>query len=120
MKTNINDLGYKISKLTTTETDELVNILANKYGVFASIYPYPIGIMPIDNIDVKYDLSLLDVGNNKLLVLKTIKELFEIGLKESKDIVDSAPCYLKKSIEREEAENIKGVLELCGAKLEII
>jgi len=117
MENNVKDIAHKISKLSTEEIESLSVILRDKYGIYSNIYNYPLGIISIDK--QLYDVKLKNAGSQKLRVLKTIKEIFGLGLKEAKDVIDSAPCYLIKDISYEHAENLKYDLEELGAEIEI-
>ena len=120
MEKNINELARNISKLTTEELDMLSNVLTNKYGIFSNIYPYPAGIISISSENITYDVYINNAGNRKLSLVKGIKEILDIGLKEAKDILDSIPCTFIINISIEEAEKIKFKLENKGATVEII
>lgn len=115
---NINKLAKELATLDAAELDELTSLLLNNYNMSATLYHFSIGIMPVSASN-DCDLVLLDAGRAKLMVIKTVKESFGLGLKDAKDIVDSAPCYLKQFMPSEEAENIREVLEAIGAKTEI-
>ena len=67
----------------------------------------------------EFDVILKDAGSNKIQVIKTVRELTALGLKEAKDLVDAAPKPVKEGIARDEAEKIKAALEAQGAKVEI-
>jgi|JFJP01.1.fsa_nt_gi large subunit ribosomal protein L7/L12 len=118
MKTKINKFAREIAKLDVAELDELTSLLMNKYGMASTLYHYSPGIMFVETSN-ECDLVLLETGPAKLMVVKVIKEAFGLGLREAKDILDSVPCYLKKSMESEEAEKIQEELEAVGAKTEI-
>lgn len=120
MKTNVNELAHKISKLTTEETDKLVDVLVCKYGIYANMYPYPVGIISISAENITYDVSLNKTGDRKLGLIKRLKEMLDIGLKEAKDIIDSTPCTFITNISLEEAEKYKYELENKGATIEIL
>jgi len=119
METNINELAKKISRLTTDELDKLSSILTNKFGIFSNIYPYPVGIISIDEQST-YDVKLRSAGSQKLRVLKSIKEWKLLGLKEAKDIIDRAPCIIFEDISVDEAEFYQKELEKIGAIIELI
>jgi large subunit ribosomal protein L7/L12 len=118
MEKNINELTYKISKLTTDELDNLSIVLRDKYGFNSNIYKYPLGI--ISGNDKSYDILLKSAGSYKLKVLKTIKEMKLLGLKEAKDIIDSVPYILFENVSMENAERYKYELETIGAVVEIL
>jgi len=120
METTVNELARKISKLNQIEKDELIDVLTNKYGIHADIYQYPAGIMPVSNENITFDVRLTNVGVQKLAVLKRITEILMLGLKEAKDIIDSAPCILIENISLEQAEDIQIDIENYGATIDII
>lgn len=119
MKKNINELAQKISKLSTSEINELSNVLTNKYSMHANIYQYRIGIMSTSNDFTTYNLFLKDNGSQKLMVLKTIKNYLGIGLKDAKNIIDKVPCVILENASIEKAEILKNALEEVGALTEI-
>ena len=120
MKENINNIAEKMSRLNAVELSELSSVLLSKYNMSATIYHF--GVVPTienPNNNNKCDLVLLECGQRKLMIVKSIKEIFGLGLKEAKDIIDTVPTYLSKSISIVKAEKIKLVLEEIGAKVEI-
>jgi large subunit ribosomal protein L7/L12 len=122
MKTNIKDIAKQISNLSQTEIDELGRILTTTYGMSATLYHYPIGIISTatgGSDQIEFDVFMRKTGDRKLMVLKTIKEQLGIGLKEAKDIVDSAPCVIIENTSKNNAEIIKDALEDAGATVEI-
>jgi len=122
MKTYIKDIAKQISNLSQTEIDELARILTTTYGMSATVYHYPIGIVSTatgGSDQMEFDIFMRKTGDRKLMVLKTIKELLGIGLKEAKDIVDSAPCVIKEFVTRQEAEEFRIALEDAGATIEV-
>lgn len=121
MEKNINKIAYDISKLDSTETDKLIDVLVNKYGIFANIYPYPVGIISTAlGTESQYDVYLKDAGHSKLRLVKRIKEMLDIGLKAAKDIIDSAPCVIVYNVSFDKADKFKTELEKCGATIEMM
>jgi large subunit ribosomal protein L7/L12 len=113
-----------IEKMTVLELSNLVKALEGKFGVVAAA-PVAVaaggsaaGAAPAEEADAKIDVILKDSGDKKIQVLKVVRELTGLGLKEAKDLVDSAPKPIKEGVEREEAEKIKKALEEQGAKVE--
>ncbi len=113
-----------IEKMTVLELSNLVKALEDKFGVVAAA-PVAVaaggaaaGAPPAEEADAKIDVILKDSGDKKIQVLKVVRELTGLGLKEAKDLVDSAPKPIKEGVEREEAEKIKKALEEQGAKVE--
>lgn len=113
-----------VEKLTVLELSELVKALEDKFGVVAAA-PMAFAAAPAagaaeaDNGPTTVSVILADCGANKIQVLKAVREVTGLGLKEAKDLVDSAPKAVKEGIEKEEAEKIKKTLEEQGAKVEI-
>lgn len=120
MEKNVNKIAYDISKLDISETDKLIDVLVNKYGIFANIYPYPVGIISLSAEDTLYDVRIVKTGSTKLMLVKTLKEMLGIGLKYAKDIIDATPCAVINDVSFEEADRFKTELEKCGATIEIM
>ena len=120
MENNVNKIAYDISKLDISETDKLIDVLVNKYGIFANIYPYPVGIVStaLGN-DSLYDVRIIKTGVTKLILVKTLKEMLGIGLKYAKDIIDNTPCDVICDVSFDVADELKRELEKCGATIEI-
>lgn len=115
---NIKEIAKQISKLNSNEISELSGALL-EYNISATIYRF--GITPTFENNSQKDSKLIlhKTGHSKLALVKEIKDMFGLGLKDAKDIVDSVPCYLSESIEFDIALNIKKRLENIGAELEI-
>lgn len=115
-----------IEKLNVVDLSELVKVLEKRFGVTAGM---PVMAMPAGNgggaaEDVaeektSFKVELKSVGENKIQVIKVVKDLLGIGLKEGKDFVDAAPKVIKEGIKKEEADEIKKKLEEAGATVEI-
>jgi large subunit ribosomal protein L7/L12 len=125
-KLSVDDLLEQIGSLTLLEAAELKTKMEEKFGVTAAA---PMG-MPMMMPGVgggaaaveektEFDVILSSVGDKKIEVLKVVRELTGLGLKEAKDLVDSAPKPVKEKIKKEEAEAMKTKLEATGAKVEI-
>lgn len=110
----IREIAKKIATLSSVKLDELCSTLL-EYNISATMYSFG---TPTDIPDIKYGVFMSKTGDRKLLLIKTLKELFEIGLKEAKDIVDSCPCIIRE-LSYELAEGLKRELEACGATVEI-
>ena len=123
MKTYVRDIAKQISNLSETEIEELARILSNTYGMSATIYHYPIGIVPtamgIHDEQVEFDVIMTRVGHSKLRVVKAVKELLDIGLRDAKAITDAYPVTIKEFASKQEAENIRIALEAAGATIEV-
>ena len=115
MKNNIKDISRQISRMSSHDLIELEGALLNN-GISATMYRFSpiVSIWDEDNADT-CALYLRRSGDRKLLLVKTVKELFGWGLKEAKNVVDNYPCFLKTHIPREEAEKMAETLNETGA-----
>ena len=119
-------LSKELSKLTIMEASNLVKILAKKWDVKANTNTgIPAMAIPEDKIEkivekTEFDLELTEIGNKKIQVIKVVRVLTGLGLKEAKDMVDSAPKIIKSGISKIDAESMKAKLEEQGAKTNII
>jgi large subunit ribosomal protein L7/L12 len=121
---NIADLVEKLSALTILEAADLVKTLEEKWGVSAASFaaaPAAAGGAAVAAVEEKtqFDVNLLAAGDKKLDVIKVVRELTGLGLKEAKDLVEAAPKPLKSGIDKKAAEEVKAKLEAVGAKVEI-
>jgi large subunit ribosomal protein L7/L12 len=117
-----------ISTMTVLELSELVRAVEEKFGVTAAA-PMAVaaaapaaagdGAAPAAEEKTEFDAVLTEVGPNKILVIKAVRELTGLGLKEAKDLVDAAPKAVKEGVAREEAEGVKEKLAEAGAAVEI-
>jgi len=114
MNKKVKDIAKKMSRLDSQEFNELSTVLMNEHDMSATIYRFK----PMSE-NTNCDLLLMGTGNRKLFLIKSVKEIFGLGLKDAKDIIDSAPCKLKEYMDIDEAEKIKEQLEEFGATLEI-
>ena len=122
------DILEAIDKMTVLELSEFIKRFEERYGVTAAapVAPsaVPSGIAssePAAAVEEQTEFAavLAEIGPNKIQVIKTVRELTALGLKEAKDLVDAAPKPVKEGVAREEAEKIKAALEAQGAKVEI-
>ena len=117
-----------IANLTVLELAELVKTLEEKFGVSAAA-PVAVAAAPAPGAagagpaaveeQTEFDVILKSVGEKKIQVIKVVRELTGLGLKEAKDLVDGAPKPVKEKVSRQEAEQIKAKLEAEGAAVEI-
>ena len=114
-----------LSKLTVLEAAELSKMLEEKWGVSAAA---PVaaaavggGAAPAAAVEEKteFDVVLVEAGANKINVIKEVRVITALGLKEAKDLVDGAPKTVKEAVSKAEAEDIKKKLEAAGAKVEV-
>ncbi len=122
----IDEIIESIDGLTVLELNDLVKALQEKYGVsavapMAAAGPMAGGAAPAEEAEEKtsFDVILAGAGDKKIQVIKVVRELTSLGLKEAKDLVESAPQPIKQGIGKEEAEQIKAKLEAEGASVEI-
>ena len=112
----------EVKTLTVLELAELVHALEDEFGVSAAaaaVAAPAAGAAPAEEEKTEFDVILKDVGANKMQVIKTVKEITGLGLKEAKAIVDGAPKAIKEKASKADAEDIKKKLEEVGAKVEI-
>lgn len=122
---DINKLAETLVNLTIVEVNDLAKILKEKYGLDSLSYLTVSSAPKADILDKSKEKSVFDVilkaaGTAKLTVVKRLKEIIGLGLKESKDIVDNIPKLLKKGLSKEDAETLKKQLEEVGAEVELI
>jgi large subunit ribosomal protein L7/L12 len=116
----------QLVNLTVKEVNELAEILKTEYGIEPAAAAVAVAAGPVaggaaEAVEEKtsFDVILKGPGANKLAIVKLVKELTGLGLKEAKDIVDSAPAPLKEGIAKDEAEALKKSLEEAGAEVEL-
>ena len=114
-----------LSNLTVLEASELSKMLEEKWGVSAAA-PVAVaaaggGAAPAEAVEEKteFDVVLADVGANKINVIKEVRAITGLGLKEAKDLVEAAPKAVKEGVSKREAEDIKKKLEDAGAKVDV-
>ncbi len=115
-------LVSEIEKMRVLDLDELVKILEEKFGVSAAapammMAPAAGGAAAATEEKDSFDVELTEGGANKIAVIKVVRELTEMGLKEAKDLVDGAPKVVKEGVKKEEAEAMKKKLEEAGGKV---
>ncbi len=118
------NLVEEVKGLTVLELSELVKTLEEVFGVSAAA---PVAMMgagaaaaaPAEEEKTEFTPVLAEIGANKIGVIKVVRELTGLGLKEAKELVDGAPKAIKENISKDEAESIKAKLEEAGAKVEI-
>ncbi len=120
--TDLKKLADKLVNLTVKEVTELSTILKENYGIMAT--PTTSSEETKLSLESKQEKKTFNViikssGKSKLAVVKLIKEVTGKGLKESKDLVDSAPTIIKESLKKEEAESLKNKFENIGAEIEL-
>ena len=123
---DIKDFAEKLVNLSVKDVNELANILKEEYGIEPAATAVAVAATPgasggADQAEEKseFDIILKAAGGSKLQVVKAVKELTGLGLKEAKEIVDSAPKAVKEGVSKEEAEGVKKALEDAGAEVEL-
>lgn len=120
---NLEQIIADIKELKLLEVAELVKMMEEEFGVSAAA-PVAVAGAAVAGAaaaeeKTEFDVVLVDAGAGKLKVVKVVKELTGLGLKEAKDVVDGAPKTVKEACSKEEAESIKAALEEAGAKVEL-
>ena len=112
-----------LSKLTVLEAAELSKLLEEKWGVSAAA---PVAVAaagaaagPAAEVKDTFDVILTEAGANKINVIKEVRAVTNLGLKEAKDLVEGAPTAVKEGVNKDEAEQIKKKLEDAGAKVQV-
>jgi large subunit ribosomal protein L7/L12 len=123
---DLKDFAEKLVNLTVKEVSELADILKEQYGIepaaaAAVAVAGPAAATASAEVDEKseFDVILKAAGGSKLAVVKLVKELTGLGLKDAKDLVDNAPSPIKEGVSKDEAEGLKSSLEEAGAEVEL-
>ena len=122
---DLKDFAEQLVNLTVKEVNELADILKNEYGIEPAAAAVAVAAGPAsgdgEGVEEKtaFDVVLTAAGSSKLAVVKLVKELTGLGLKEAKEIVDSAPKAIKEGVSKDEAEALKKQLEEAGAEVEL-
>lgn len=122
---DLEKLAEEISKLTLLEASELVKMLEEKLGVSAAA-PVAMAAMPMaaaaaepEEEKTEFDVILKEIGDKKIEVIKTVRKLTSLGLKEAKELVESAPATVLEAVPKEMAEDAKSQLEAAGATVDL-
>jgi large subunit ribosomal protein L7/L12 len=117
------DILESISNMTVMEVVDLISDMEEKFGVTAAAAvaaaPAAAGGGEAAEEKTEFDVALADMGSNKVSVIKAVRAITGLGLKEAKDKVESAPCVLKEGVSKEEADDFKKQLEEAGATVEL-
>ena len=121
---DLKQFAEQLVNLTVKEVNELATILKDEYGIepaAAAVVagPAAAGDAPAAEEQTEFTVVLKDAGASKLGVVKAVKELTGLGLKEAKDLVDGAPANVKEGVSKDEAEGLKKSLEEAGAVVEL-
>ena len=117
-KLTAQELFDAIKEMTVLELNDLVKACEEEFGVSAAA-GVVVAAGPAEEVEEKteFDVELTEIGSEKVKVIKVVREITGLGLKEAKDAVDSAPKVVKEAVSKEEAEEIKKKLEEVGAKV---
>lgn len=125
--TKFKDIVEKIEKMSVLDLSELVGVLEKKFGVSAQAVA-AVAVVPGAGVaeeaaakeeKTTFDVELKSAGDQKIQVIKAVKGILGLGLKEVKDLVDGAPTMLKEGMKKEEAEEMKKKIEEAGGKVEL-
>jgi len=118
--TDLNKIIDDLSKLTVVEAANLSKQLEEKWGVTAAaaVAAAPVTVAPAEEKS-EFDIFLVSSGDKKINVIKEVRSLTGLGLKEAKDLVEAAPKEVKKAVAKKDAEEAKKKLEAAGAKVEL-
>ena len=125
MPTAVESIVDQISGMTALELSDLKKALEDKFGVtaaapvFAGASAAPAEAAPAVEEKTEFDAILMAAGDQKLQVIKVVREITALGLKEAKDLVDGAPQPIKQAVSKDDAEKIKKAVEEVGGKVEI-
>ena len=117
-------LVEEVEKMSVLDLADLVKVLEKKFGVSAAAPMAMMAAMPgaaaavVEEKD-SFNVELTEVGANKIAVIKVVREVTGLGLKEAKDLVDGAPKVVKEGAKKEEAEQLKAKIEAAGAKVSL-
>ena len=119
---DLKNLAETLVNLTVKDVNELAAILKDEYGIEPAAAAVVVGAGPASEAaeeKTEFDVVLANAGANKIKVIKVVRELTGLGLKEAKEIVDGAPKTLKEAVSKEEAEDMKAKLAEVGAEVEL-
>ena len=121
------ELISQIDSMTVLELNTLVKALEEHYGVSAAAAAMPMAMAgaggpaaaPVEEEKTEFTVVLKDIGDKKINVIKAVREVTNLGLKEAKDLVEAAPATVKEGVSKDEAETIRKKFEEAGAKVEL-
>ncbi len=125
MSDKVNAIIEELKQLTVLELAELVKALEEEFGVSAAapvaVAAAPVAAAAVEEVEEKteFDVILKDVGPEKIKVIKVVRELTGLGLKEAKAVVDGAPGTIKEAVSKQEADDMEAKLKEVGATIEI-
>lgn len=118
-------IAEQLVNLTVKDVSELADILKDEYGIEPAAAAVAVAAGPAAGGEeaaeekTEFDIELTSSGSAKLAVVKAVKNLLGVGLKDAKDLVDGAPAIIKEGVSKAEAESIKSELEAAGAQVEL-
>mgnify|MGYP003404338859 CR=1 FL=1 len=114
------DIIEAIGQKTVLEVVELIKAMEEKFGVTAAAASGPaVAVAAVAEEQTEFNIMLVEAGEKKVNVIKVVRELTGLGLKEAKAVVDGAPAAVKEGVSKDEAEAAKKALEEAGAKVEL-
>ncbi len=122
---DIKAIAESLVNLTVKEVNELAQVLKDEYGIEPAAAAVAVAAGPAAagpaaaEEKTSFDVVLTEIGAAKLAVVKAVKEACGLGLKEAKDLVDGCPATIKAGLNKDEAENLKKIIEDAGAKIEL-
>jgi len=119
---DLKQFAEQLVNLTVKEVNELATILKDEYGIepaAAAVVVSGGGDAAAEEVQTEFNVILKEAGASKLAVVKLVKELTGLGLKEAKEVVDGAPSVVKEGVSKDEAEGLKKSLEEAGAVVEL-
>ena len=122
---DIKAIAEELVNLTVKEVNELATVLKDEYGIEPAAAAVAVAAGPAaagaaaEEEKTEFTPTLTEVGANKIGVIKVVRELTGLGLKEAKELVDNTPKAIKENVSKDEADSIKAKLEEAGAKVEI-
>ena len=120
---DLKDFAEQLVNLTVKEVNELAGILKDEYGIepaaAAAVVVAGGGEEASEEAQTEFDVILKAAGGSKLAVVKLVKELTGLGLKDAKELVDNSPRPVKEGVSKDEAESLKAQLEAAGAEVEL-
>lgn len=112
-----------VAAMSVLDLSELIKAMETKFGVSAAAAAVavaaPVGAAPVAEVKTEFNVILIAIGEKKVEVIKAVRAVTSLGLKEAKDLVESAPATVKEGATKEEAEKMKKELEAAGAKVEL-
>jgi large subunit ribosomal protein L7/L12 len=124
MAISTEDFVKQIETMSVLDLSNLVKALEERFGVSAAVAAAPAAAGPAAaaapvEVQTEFTVTLTEVGEKKINVIKAVREVTSLGLKEAKDLVEGAPQNVKENVSKEEAEKIKKVFEAAGAKVTV-